>query len=231
MRDLKGILKTFYMEVNEPMSMNNILIVGAHFDDAELGAGGTAAKLASQGKKVYKLTLTDNETNFSAMNINVAFESSKQQSAEACRILGIEEITDFKPVACSELEYSKEVMQRVEKYIFDLNIDTIFMHFNADMNTDHVAASRICLTAGRHCKNIIQFQSNGYVLENVFYPTFFVDISDYIEKKRQALASYGKEHNRFDSLFEVTIERNRVWGYPNKCHYAEGFNIIKMLME
>ena len=213
------------------MSMNNILIVGAHFDDAELGAGGTAAKLASQGKKVYKLTLTDNETNFSAMNINVAFESSKQQSAEACRILGIEEITDFKPVACSELEYSKEVMQRVEKYIFDLNIDTIFMHFNADMNTDHVAASRICLTAGRHCKNIIQFQSNGYVLENVFYPTFFVDISDYIEKKRQALASYGKEHNRFDSLFEVTIERNRVWGYPNKCHYAEGFNIIKMLME
>ena len=213
------------------MSMNNILIVGAHFDDAELGAGGTAAKLASQGKKVYKLTLTDNETNFSAMNINVAFESSKRQSAEACRILGGEEITDFKPVACSELEYSKELMQRVEKYIFDLNIDTIFMHFNADMNTDHVAASRICLTAGRHCKNIIQFQSNGYVLENVFYPTFFVDISEFIEKKRQALASYGKEHNRFDSLFEVTVERNRVWGYPNKCQYAEGFNIIKMLME
>ena len=213
------------------MSMNNILIVGAHFDDAELGAGGTAAKLASQGKKVYKLTLTDNETNFSAMNINVAFESSKRQSAEACRILGVEEITDFKPVACSELEYSKELMRRVEKYIFDLNIDTIFMHFNADMNTDHVAASRICLTAGRHCKNIIQFQSNGYVLENVFYPTFFVDISEFIEKKRQALASYGKEHNRFDSLFEVTVERNRVWGYPNKCQYAEGFNIIKMLME
>lgn len=213
------------------MSMNKILIVGAHFDDAELGAGGTAAKLASQGKKVYKLTLTDNETNFSAMNINVAFESSKRQSAEACRILGVEEITDFKPVACSELEYSKELMQRVEKYIFDLNIDTIFMHFNADMNTDHVAASRICLTAGRHCKNIIQFQSNGYVLENVFYPTFFVDISEFIEKKRQALASYGKEHNRFDSLFEVTVERNRVWGYPNKCQYAEGFNIIKMLME
>lgn len=109
----------------------------------------------------------------------------------------------FEPVACSELQYTKEVMQRVEKYVFGLNIDTIFMHFNADMNIDHVAASRICLTAGRHCKNIIQFQSNGYVLENVFYPTFFVDVSDYIEKKRQALACYGQEHNRFDSLFEV----------------------------
>lgn len=37
--------------------MDNILIVGAHFDDAELGVGGTAAKLVEQGKNVYKLTL------------------------------------------------------------------------------------------------------------------------------------------------------------------------------
>ena len=105
------------------------------------------------------------------------------------------------------------------------------MHFNADMNTDHVAASRICLTAGRHCKNIIQFQSNGYVLENVYYPTFFVDISDFVEQKKAALACYGSEHNRFDSLFEITIDRNRVWGYSNKVKYAEGFNIIKMLVK
>ena len=39
--------------------MDNILIIGAHFDDTELGVGGTAAKLAEQGKNVYKLTLTD----------------------------------------------------------------------------------------------------------------------------------------------------------------------------
>ncbi len=212
------------------MLMENVLIVGAHFDDAELGAGGTAAKLASEGKNVYKLTLTDNVTKFDAMNINVAYESSRMQSAKACEVLGIKEITDFVPVECSKLEYTQEIMQRVEKYIFDLKIDTIFMHFNADMNTDHVAASRICLTAGRHCKNIIQFQSNGYVLENVYYPTFFVDISDFAEKKRAALACYGSEHNRFDSLFEVSIDRNRVWGYSNKVKYAEGFNIIKMLI-
>lgn len=213
------------------MLMENILIVGAHFDDVELGAGGTAAKLVAEGKNVYKLTLTDNVTKFDAMDINVAYESSRVQSARACEVLGVHEITDFKPEECSKLEYTQEVMQRVEKYIFDLNIDTIFMHFNADMNTDHVAASRICLTAGRHCKNIIQFQSNGYVLENVYYPTFFVDISDYVEKKREALDCYGKEHNRFDSLFEISIDRNKVWGYSNKVKYAEGFNIIKMLMK
>lgn len=117
------------------MLMENILIVGAHFDDAELGAGGTAAKLAAEGKRVYKLTLTDNVTKFDAMNINVAYESSRVQSAKACKVLGVKEITDFVPVECSRLEYTQEVMQRVETYIFDLHIDTIFMHFNADMNT------------------------------------------------------------------------------------------------
>lgn len=213
------------------MLMENVLIIGAHFDDAELGVGGTAAKLVAEGKKVYKLTLTDNVTKFDVMNINVNYESSRVQSAKACEILGVQEITDFKPVECSNLSYNQKIMQQVEKYIIDLNIDTVFMHFNADMNTDHVAASRICLTAARHCRNIIQFQSNGYVLENVYYPTFFVDISDYVDKKREALACYGKEHNRFDRLFDVSIERNHVWGYSNKVQYAEGFNIIKMLLK
>ncbi len=31
--------------------MKNILIIGAYYDDAELGVGGTAAKLVSEGKK------------------------------------------------------------------------------------------------------------------------------------------------------------------------------------
>ena len=37
--------------------MENILLVGAHFDDIELGCGGTAARLVADGKKVYKLIL------------------------------------------------------------------------------------------------------------------------------------------------------------------------------
>ena len=63
--------------------MKNILIIGAHFDDAELGAGGSAAKWVSHGKKVYKYTLTDNETIFPQRNIHVKFEDSKRQSSSS----------------------------------------------------------------------------------------------------------------------------------------------------
>ena len=207
----------------------NVLIIGAHFDDAELGAGGTAARLLALGKKVYKLTLTDNETDFSQMNIKVQFDSSKQQSARACKALGgVVEITAFKPAKCSELQYSKEIMQKVERIIFEYNIDTVFIHFVSDMNQDHVEASRICKTAARHCKNILAYQGNGYVLDQSYYPTFFIDISDFIEMKKNALSMYGTEHNRFDRLFDINIERNSIWGYANKVKFAEGFHVIKM---
>lgn len=209
--------------------MEKILIVGAHFDDAELGAGGTAARLADEGKKVYKLTLTDNETRFGQKDIVVNFGAAKNQSAMAARALGVVEITDFEPEECSKLSYDKVIMQRVEKIIYEYGIDTVFIHFGTDMNQDHVEASRICVTAARHCPNIFQYQSNGYILDNVFYPTFFVDISPFIEKKQRALACYGDEHNRFNRLFATNIERNHIWGYANEVEYAEGFRVVKYL--
>jgi LmbE family N-acetylglucosaminyl deacetylase len=42
------------------MIAEKILFIGAHFDDVDLGVGGTLAKLSKQGKKVYKLTLSVN---------------------------------------------------------------------------------------------------------------------------------------------------------------------------
>lgn len=211
-------------------SIKNVLLIGAHFDDSELGAGGTAAKLAKEGKQVYKITLTDNVTRFNERDVIVDFDSSKIQSNKACNILGIKEL-DFQTEGCSKLQYSKEIMQRLEAIIFKYDIDTVFIHFNEDMNRDHIEANNICLTAARHCANILEYQSNGYILDNAFYPTFFVNISDYIDKKREALTQYGSEHNRMNRLFDTVIERNHIWGYANEVEYAEGFRIVKMIDE
>ncbi len=205
------------------MECENILVVGAHFDDAELGCGGAMAKYASQGKKVYKLTLTDNKTNFTQRNISVGFEDSLSDSGKACKVLGVEEITDFNFVECNKLEYNSEVMQEIEKIIFEKNIDTVFIHHPSDINRDHVAASQLCETAARHCKNILYYQSNGYVLNDSFYPTVFIDISDFFEIKKEALKQYSGDHNRYNRLFDISLARNEIWGYANEILYAEGF--------
>lgn len=209
--------------------MSNILVIGAHYDDAELGAGGTMAKFAREkDNHVFKLTLTNNETRFEQRGIAVDYESSAAQSAQACAVLGVHEI-DFAPVECSHLFYSTEAMQRVEKIVYDYQIDTAFIHYESDMNQDHVEASRLSLTALRHCKNILMYQSNGYILAQAYYPRCFVDISDTIELKRRALNCYGREHDRYGRLFETVCKRNEVWGYYNEAKAAEGFHIVKML--
>lgn len=210
-------------------NMQNILIIGAHFDDAELGAGATAARLVSQGKNVYKFTLTDNATNFEERNIRVCYADSQKQSCLAAETLGVTEIENDAPVPCSTLMYSKQVMQHLEKILYAYSIDTVFTHFHADMNQDHVEANRICLTAARHCRNVLEYQSNGYVSDNEFHPRFFVDVSDFIEQKKRALACYGAEHDRMNRLFTTIIERNHLWGYANEVEYAEGFRVVKML--
>lgn len=208
--------------------MNHILVIGAHFDDAELGCGGTMAKLIAEGKKVYKLTLTDNVTHFQQMNIHVDFTDSLSDSGRACDILGVSEITDYHFASCNHLSYSAEIMQQVEAIIYKYQIDTVFIHFDADANQDHVEASRICRTAARHCRNVFYYQSNGYITEKPFYPTFFVDISNYYEKKKAALEQYHQEHNRGDRLFETALLKNAIWGYANNVSYAEGFVPLKV---
>ena len=212
------------------MEIKNVLVIGAHFDDAELGCGGTMAKLVAEGKKVYKLTLTNNVTNFSQMNIKVGFEDSLSDSARACNLLGVKEITDFDFVECNHLEYSTEIMQKIERIIFEKNIDTVFVHYDVDANQDHVAASKLSLTAARHCRNILFYQSNGYVLEKPFYPTVFFDISDYYDKKKESLDCYTGDHNRFDRLFDVSLKKTKIWGYGNKTKYAEGFIPVKICL-
>lgn len=208
--------------------MNNILAIGAHFDDVDLGVGGSCAKWSKEGKRVFKLTLTDNKTNFVQKGIIVDYDSSFLASKKACEILGIKELYLKKPLPCNSLEYSMETMQEIESIIYEYNIDTVVIHFSDDANQDHCSAYKLCVTAARHCDNVLMFLSNGYITHHSFEPRFFVDISEYVEIKKKALSQYSSEHNRFNRLFEINIERNHIWGYSNHCEYAEGFMIIKM---
>lgn len=213
----------------EMNSIKNVLIVGAHFDDCELAAAGSAAKWVKEGKRVYKLTLTDNVTNFIQTNRHVSYDSSVKESARACEQLGVIELTEFIPEACNNLCYNTEVMQRVEGLIYKYDIDTLIYHYSQDSNQDHVEASRICSTAGRRCKNLLMYQSNGYIVESPINPTFYVDITNTIELKKKALTQYGGEHNVNGHLFEMCINRNAVYGYSCGTVYAEAFEIVKMI--
>ncbi|MCI9227309.1 MAG: hypothetical protein HFG86_04670, partial [Dorea sp.] len=71
-----------------------------------------------------------------------------------------------------------------------------------------------------------------YITEIQFTPEIYWDISDFYQKKQEALAAYGIEHHRtmadgMNSLFENILYQNKIWGYAIDAMYAEGFEVIK----
>lgn len=215
--------------------MKNVLMIGAHYDDVELGCGGTAYVLTSKGANVYKMTLTDNEFTDSVMgNIEITKKKSALSSEKSCNILGMKEV-NLKYQSCyGKLMYHHKLMKEIEDFIMLHNVDSIFMHFDRDMHHDHIVAYDICKTAGRHCRNIFTYQSNGYIKDRTFSPVFFIDISDAIKMKEKALRIYEEdqeEQNRGGRLFDICIKQNEIYGYGNGVKYAEGFEVIKMMGE
>ncbi len=211
--------------------MKRVLAIGAHFDDVELAAGGTLNKISKSGGESYKLTLTDNVTLSKNLKLDIDYKASKKSSAKACKILGIKEINNKKIVSCSKLTYKKEYMQYIEDIIFQKKIDTVFMHYDHDLNQDHIAASEICKTASRHCKNILMFQSNFYLTSNNFSPSLFVDIKNEMKNKKNSLKCYENSHNRNNKLFDLTFKRNEIWGSYFGTTFAEAFVPIKFKYE
>ena len=211
--------------------MKKILAIGAHFDDVELAAGGTLGHLSKKGAQVYKITLTDNVTKSKKLKLNVKFNSSKKSSSKACKILGIKEVSNKMIKKCNFLKYETVLMQYLEEIIYEKKIDTVFTHHNNDLNRDHVACNQIATTAARHCQNVITFQSNFHIHKNIFSPNLFFDITKTIEIKKKSLDCYNSEHNRNNSLFQTTIDRNKVWGYSVGVKYAEAFLPVKYLQK
>ena len=146
-------------------------------------------------------------------------------------MLGVTEVNSILLQPCTELYFKKDQMQEIESFIFDNNIDTIVYHNMFDIQQDHIHASTISYVAGRYCKHLLMYQSNRYILPIAFYPRYFVDITDTIEMKKNALSCYGDVHDRNGMLFLSTIEQNKVWGYQSnmqiKESYAEGFVLVK----
>ncbi|MBQ7260580.1 MAG: PIG-L family deacetylase [Lachnospiraceae bacterium] len=213
--------------------INKALMIGAHYDDVELGCGGTACRLVSEGKKVYKITLTDNGFTDENASYSISKDKTAESSHKICAFAGIEELT-VSQSGYGRLAYGDgSLMHELETLIIKREIDTVFMHMSHDMHHDHIAAYDICKTASRHCRNVFMFQSNGYIKDRSFSPSLFVDISAFADKKREMLKIYEddqKEQNNNGRLFDICLKQNEIWGYGNGCAYAEGFEVLKALL-
>lgn len=187
--------------------MKSILIVAAHPDDEVLGCGGTIAKLADQGAIVHVAFLADGvfARTGDAGAQQAELNARRAAAQKACDILGVKSVSfgDF-PDNRMDTVALLDIIKAVEELIVEHRPDTVFTHHSGDVNIDHRRIHEAVVTAcrpqlGHPVKTLLCFEvpsSTEWQLPgsaSVFAPNWFVDISDTLKRKLDALNAYDTE--------------------------------------
>lgn len=211
--------------------MANILIVGPHPDDQELGMGGTAIRLAGQGHNVLLLDMTNGEP--------TPLGSPEQREKEwtaAAQIMGVKR--RLLGLKNREVMHSLEARYAVAGVIREHQADIIFVPYEQDAHPDHRAVTRIVEDArfdakltkidlpGEPCYPKWLFYYYATHLRWVADPTFCLDITDQMDAKESAIKAYETqfvlpEKNR--RVVEWVREFNGYMGSRIGVRYAEPF--------
>lgn len=226
----------------------DILAIGAHPDDVELGCGGTLAKLISEGKKVAIVDLTQGELGTRGTNITRA-----EEAKNASEILEISMRENLK-MKDGFLQNSEEYQMQIVKMIRKYQPEIIFANAIDDRHPDHAKAAKLvsdaCFLSGlvkieteldgknqkawrpKHVFHYIQWKN--------ITPDFVVDISGFMEKKIKACLAYKTQFYDPASkepmtpiatkdFLESLTYRAQDLGRLSGVEFAEGFTTEKLL--
>ncbi len=223
----------------------NILAIGAHPDDVENSCGGTLAKYAKLGHKVFTATATNGNIGSATLPMDEIAAIRKEEARRAAAHIGAEYIClDYDDEMFYEDKNARLAFIDLVRYC---KADVILTHNPHDYNPDHELTSKIVNDiavmipiAKLQTKNkpydkipIIAYFETVHGLG--FNPTEYVDISDFIEVKKamchehQSQISWMQDNYK-DTLagkdfFEGAEVMARFRGIQCGVQYAEGFRM------
>lgn len=206
----------------------NVLAIGAHFDDIELGCGGTLAKHVANGDSVFAYVATKSGfTNHQNIVIR-SNEVADKEGENAMKILGVELIKgNFDAL---KIEFTDELNIDILKIVEDKKIDLVYSHWTGDIHHDHQAVARASLHSCRHVPRQLMYRSNWYHSNLEFKGNFYVDISDYWEIKKKSIEAHQSEMDRTGKKWiEFFHNEAKNAGQRIAVKYAEVFEVIKWL--
>lgn len=206
----------------------NILAIGAHFDDIELGCGGALAKHVANGDSVYAYVVTKSGfTNHQNIEIR-SNDIATQEGENAMKVLGVELIKgNFNTL---EVEFTDDLNLEILKIVEEKNIDTVYSHWMGDIHHDHQAVARASLHSCRHVPRQLMYRSNWYHSTIDFKGNFYVDISDFWKIKKKAMKSHISEMDRTGNKWiEFFNNEAKNAGQRIGVKRAEVYEVVKWL--
>ena len=197
-----------------------ILAIGAHPDDLEIACGGTLSKLADAGHVVHAIVMCDGQV---GGNASVRPDEAKN----GARFMGVSDIEVHTFTDTHLAQHEVELVQVIERKIDEFAPDVIFTHSKNDQHQDHQAVHFATLRAARRHPSVLCYESPSTTRD--FDPSFFVDLSDYVDVKVSAVAQHK------DQLTKPYMGPDHIKGIAAfrrsqaKMQFAEGFEIVRLV--
>ncbi len=206
----------------------NVLAIGAHFDDVELGCGGVLAKHVSLGDNVYAYIAT--VSGFAGPDNKVvrSNEVALEEGKAAMKLLGVELICgNFNTL---EVEFNEALNVQILKIVEAWKIDKVYTHWIGDIHHDHLAVARASLHSCRHVPRMLMYRSNWYHSNLDFKGNFYIDITDHWPSKEKAILAHKSELERTRYKWVNFFKNEAVnAGQRIGVKFAEVFEVVKWL--
>ena len=196
-----------------------VLAIGAHPDDIEIGAAAFISKAINSGAETYFLVLSDESGRRTAR---------RAEATRAARILGVpQRRVLFAGLHDGSLRADQKSVSRIREIVAEegLKPDLIVTHSAADSHNDHIEASRIAHAAFRRCV-FLHFSIYLSSERERFAPRIFVGVSDdRLAKKIEALGVYESQRSRLERRDLAEYEARL--GMMARMGRAEAFEVSR----
>jgi N-acetylglucosamine malate deacetylase 1 len=203
----------------------SIVAFGAHPDDIEIGMGATVAKLVGLGYDVNLVVAT--LPNFVATDTK---EDRRREATMSAKVMGCK-APEFLDLAPDEVIVGRNFVTLIDKLIKKYEPEAVFTQWIGDSHQDHQALTRAVIAASRDVDNLFMYETTipGGITENAFRPQLFVDVTQTLDIKRNALDCFDSQKIRCGPVWiDALVGRCSYRGYQMNTKYAEAYEVVKI---
>ena len=203
----------------------NILAIGAHPDDIELGCLGALIKHLSEGHRVAVLMLSDGEGGNAPYNVRRSEARSLGLTVPYNKIHhGNIHANDLNNVKQETIDY-------IELIVKEEKPDLVYCHSEHDRHQHHKTVAACSAIATRFVDQVFSFELPSTL--NGFHPNCFVDVFDQIKQKIELMKIFHSQKEKPYMQEEAIRSRAFDWAvkanmFP-KSKAVEAFYVERMV--
>jgi len=199
------LLCTLFVHAQNNNGKSRIIVIGAHPDDCDSDAGGTATLLAAMGHAVKFVAVTNGDAGHHLIQGKQLAERRYKETQEVARRLGVtyDVLDNHDGMLLPNLEVRLQIIRKIREW----NADVVIAPRPNDYHPDHrytgvlvqdaaymVAVPNIAYDVPALRKNpVFLYTADHFQRPNPFRPDIAIDISSVFEKKISALDAHESQ--------------------------------------